>query len=135
MIIEIVLFAMASLALAFTLLPLVYASGWLGLGNENVEELFIAKERVYANIKDLDFDHQVGKIDPRDYQTMRQALKQEAEAILVRIDQLKGGSPRRMLEEEISRRRKVVKADACPECGSHYPAGARFCAQCGHQLS
>lgn len=132
---DIVLFAMGSLALTFTLLPLVRPGARLSLGNENAEDLFIAKERVYANIKDLDFDHQVGKIDDADYQSMRTALKQEAEAILVRIDQLKGGSPRRILEEEIARRRKVVQADTCPGCGSHHPTGARFCAQCGHKLS
>jgi hypothetical protein len=132
--IETTLFAMASLALAFTLWPLVRPPGRLRVSDENAEDLFIAKERVYANIKDLDFDHQVGKIDHEDHQAMRQALKQEAEAILARIDQLKGGSPRVVLETEIARRRKGAKAGGCPGCGSHNPAGARFCTQCGQKL-
>jgi hypothetical protein len=135
MIIEITLFAMASLALAFTLLPLLRPPGRLRAGDENAEDLFIAKERVYANIKDLDFDHQVGKIDHHDHQVMRQALKQEAEAILAKIDQLKGGSARVVLEREIARRRKGAHAAGCPGCGSHNPPGARFCTQCGHRLS
>jgi len=132
--IEITLFAMATLGLAFTLFPLLRPPGRLRGSHENVEDLFIAKERVYANIKDLDFDHQVGKIDHEDHQAMRQVLKQEAEAILARLDQLKGGSPRAVLETEIARRRKGAKAGGCPGCGSQNPAGARFCAQCGHKL-
>jgi ribosomal protein L40E len=132
--IEIVLFAMASAALAFTLLPMVRPQARTTGGPEDVEDLFLAKERIYANIKDLDFDHEVGKIGDEDYVAMRQALKQEAEAVLGRIDQLKAGSLREALEREIARYRKQPRAGMCLECGTNNPVGARFCSQCGHKL-
>lgn len=132
--IEIVLFAMASAALAFTLLPMVRPHGRIILGDQNLEDLFRAKERVYANIKDLDFDHQMGKIGDEDYRTMRQGLKQEAESILGRIDQLKAGSLREVLEREIARHRKEPRAGECSGCGANNPVTARFCSQCGHKL-
>lgn len=131
--IEIVLFAIASATLAFTLLPMLRPTARISL-DDNAEDLFLSKERVYANIKDLDFDHQVGKIGREDYLAMRQALKEEAEAILERIDQLKGGSLRGLLEREIARHRKTIKAGDCPECGASNAPDARFCSQCGHRL-
>jgi ribosomal protein L40E len=132
--IEIVLFAMASAALAFTLLPMVRPQARISGGEENVEDLFLAKERIYANIKDLDFDHQVGKIGREDYLAMRQAMKQEAEAVLGRIDQLKAGNLREVLEREIARHRKEPRTGVCLECGANNQLSARFCAQCGHRL-
>ncbi|MGD2062459.1 MAG: zinc-ribbon domain-containing protein [Nitrospirota bacterium] len=132
--IEIVLFAMASAALAFTVLPMLRPVARTGSGDENAEDLFLSKERIYANIKDLDFDHQVGKIGREDYVAMRRALKQEAEVILGRIDQLKAGNVREALEKEIVRHRKEPRAGGCPECGATNLGGARFCPQCGHKL-
>jgi ribosomal protein L40E len=133
--IEIVLFAMACAALAFTLLPMFRPMARVTLGDDNAEDLFLAKERIYANIKDLDFDHQVGKIERGDYLAMRQALKQEAEAVLGRIDQLKVGNVREALEKEIARHRKAPGTGGCPACGASNPAGARFCSRCGQKLA
>lgn len=132
--IDIVLFTVALAALAYTLLPFV----WLGrahpLRDAGAEDLFIAKERIYANIKDLDFDHEVGKIEDSDYHAMRDHLKQEAAAIIERIDRLHGGVGRAALEREIAQHR-TARATACPACGEPMVNGARFCNQCGKAAS
>jgi zinc-ribbon domain len=38
------------------------------------------------------------------------------------------------LEEKLARRRSQV-SEGCPNCGSEYAPGARFCSQCGHELA
>ncbi|RMF86762.1 MAG: zinc-ribbon domain-containing protein [Nitrospirae bacterium] len=120
-------------ALAFTLLPFLRPRA-AGAGVDlEAEDLFLAKEYVYANIKDLDFDHQVGKIEDEDYQRMRSSLKREASEILDRIERLRGPARREALEREIARRRG--NGAACPACGAAVAADARFCPQCGKPVS
>jgi hypothetical protein len=134
--IEVILFAIACLATIAALLPLlgITPGSGRGSGRDNIEDLFLSKEWVYENIKDLDFDHQVGKIDDRDYQAMRGAMKHEAGEILDRIDQLKGGGLRKVLEKEIARHRKAKTAVSCPGCGTVAKPDDRFCSKCGQQL-
>ncbi len=128
--IDIVLFAVALAALAYTLLPYVYHGRTRAAVDIEAEDLFIAKERIYANIKDLDFDHQVGKVDDADYHAMRTHLKEEAGRILEQIDHLHGRASRGALEREIAQHR-ATKSEVCVQCGKTLAAGTRFCPQCG----
>jgi hypothetical protein len=135
--IEVALFAIACLATVATLLPFLGVTPGKGRGydRDSIEDLFLSKEWVYENIRDLDFDHQVGKIDDRDYQAMRGAMKHQAGEILDRIDQLKGGGLRKVLEKEVARHRKAGATDpSCPGCGTPAKPDDRFCSKCGQQL-
>jgi len=128
--INLVIFAFALAALAYTLLPYVYHGRARAAVDLGAEDLFIAKERIYANIKDLDFDHQVGKVADADYHLMRNHLKEEAGQILEQIDHLHGGTSLGALEREIAQHR-ATKGGQCGQCGEVLVAGARFCPQCG----
>lgn len=135
--IEVVLFALACAATAVALHPLLRKGEGPGVAaDESAEDLFLAKERVYSNIKDLDFDYQMGKIGDEDHQAMRGMLKGEAGAIIDRIEQLQGGDKRMALEREIARHRKrgSVSSVECPECGAAIKSADRFCSGCGHKL-
>jgi len=132
--IDIVLFAVVLATLAYTLLPFVWHGRTDAKVNLGAEDLFIAKERIYANIKDLDLDHEMGKIGDADYHAMRSHLKQEAAGVIERIDHLHGGGDRAALEREIAQHRSAGGA-TCRKCGGSLAAGARFCPECGQAAS
>jgi hypothetical protein len=46
------------------------------------------KESVYENLRDLNFEYRAGKIPDADYQSMRNALEEEAAAIMAEIARL-----------------------------------------------
>jgi len=128
--IDILLFVVALAALAYTLLPFVWHGRTYAKVNLGAEDLFIAKERIYANIKDLDLDHEMGKIGDADYHAMRDHQKQEAAEVIEQIDHLHGSGNRAALEREIAQHRSADAA-TCRKCGGSLTAGARFCPACG----
>jgi hypothetical protein len=46
------------------------------------------KESVYENLRDLNFEYRAGKVPELDYQSMRNALEEEAAAIMAEIGRL-----------------------------------------------
>ena len=46
------------------------------------------KEAVYENLRDLNFEYKAGKVPDADYQSMRNALEEEAAALLAEISRL-----------------------------------------------
>jgi hypothetical protein len=50
------------------------------------------KEAVYENLRDLNFEYKAGKLPDTDYISMKNALEQEAAAILAEISALRAGA-------------------------------------------
>ena len=50
------------------------------------------KEAVYENLRDLNFEYKAGKLPDTDYISMKNALEQEAAAILAEISALRSGT-------------------------------------------
>ena len=46
------------------------------------------KDAVYENLRDLNFEYKAGKVPDTDYASMKQALEDEAAAILAEIERL-----------------------------------------------
>lgn len=55
-------------------------------------ELLAEKQTLYAAIKELEFDHQAGKLSLEDYQQTRRSYELRAVALLEQIDRLGEGS-------------------------------------------
>lgn len=79
-------------ALAYLLLPiLLEATGSLAptsAERSELEDLYIQREGTYATLKELDFDHETGKLIEEDYKELRARYSDEAMGILKRIDDL-----------------------------------------------
>ena len=56
--------------------------------NNELQELLAEKQTLYAAIKELEFDHQAGKLALEDYQQTRYSYEQRAAALLEQIDRL-----------------------------------------------
>ena len=62
-------------------------------------ELTERKEQLYASIKELEFDHSLGKISPRDYEALRDGLEVDAVVVLRHLDELEVGGDTVDLDE------------------------------------
>jgi|GEM_PF-1540401 len=91
------------------------------------------KFNIYAQIKETDFEYEMGKLGRRDYSFQRDELMEKASRIIDEIEQYKSslaspystsGSP------DPARRDK-----ACPDCGHAVPpTRAKYCPSCGNRL-
>ena len=94
------------------------------------------KEELYATIKELELDRDLGKLREEDYLPLRQDLESQALALLQQLDQLNGHTHeetlRTRIEEDVAKlRRPPVSRPQCPSCGARPRPEDRFCSQCG----
>jgi len=55
--------------------------------------LYERKEQVYENLRDLNFEYKAGKLGDGDFNSMREAMEQEAANVLAEIEQLERQRP------------------------------------------
>ncbi len=118
-----------------------------------LEDLYARRDALYASIKELEFDHRVGKIDENDFQRFSARLKREAADVLRQIEEAKQtqAAIRERLETQIQSlidnvpesltsegpiQAEKLKPSAttprfCTQCGHRLQPGDRFCSQCG----
>ena len=84
----------ATLALIFVVYPVInpskyryYLDDLLGTSEEKkISHLQQQKALVYDNIKDLEFEHDMGKLAQSDYDRLRAGLMNEAETVVNELD-------------------------------------------------
>ncbi len=117
---------------AFVVYPLIRPQrSPLDGASSQSEELLRRRDRVYTELRELEFDHRVGKVTDEDYAEAREQLETEAARILQAIDvELKA------IDDEIERQVRRLREGrrACPACGAAVAPSARFCASCGEPL-
>jgi len=120
---------------------------------DRLTELATRKEAALAAIKDIEFDHQMGKLSAEDFRALRDRYKAEAIALLKAIDELNGknrpeprpGSPSpeglrgdRDDREEVpgtaERPRGSGRVDRQPQPAVAEASHPRFCAKCGQPV-
>jgi len=67
-----------------------YIPSTLRVGPEQTRAAFLRERKaaVYENLRDLNFEYKAGKVPDTDYASMKQALEDEAAAILAEIERL-----------------------------------------------
>jgi hypothetical protein len=149
------------LALLISLAALFYVIGplvakqppLLQVEDDRLSDLLARKDRAVRAIKELEFDHQVGKIDAADYLRLNDRLRRQAITLLQQLEQITPLSAvlDEQLEAEIAQRRQAkpapVKAVSvppiqpvptaagaahfCTQCGARLDTSFKFCANCG----
>lgn len=144
-------------AAVYVLWPLLSrAAPDVPIEDDRLTDLISRKDSVMVAIKDLEFDHQVGKLSEEDYERFNARLRQQAIGYLQQIDKLAPQSAHldEALEVEIARQRKTrtapvaVNGKSAPVAAQMVapvvapvvavPAGevaARFCTNCGQALA
>lgn len=104
------------------------------------------KEAILHEIRELDFDHETGKVPTDVYDGQRAHLMAQAAAILQTLDEIADESNedlRRQIEAVIAQHRhqptKPVavsngQGGFCTNCGRHLEQGDKFCAGCGQAV-
>ncbi len=155
-------------ALLLILYPLWQSSQGRAVGpdaqaGQTLEEYQIRYEATLAAIKDLMFDHEMGKVSSEDYETLLPKTKIEAAQIRRKIDQLQQGYVEsdpileanlealvaQLKNSDLSHNSLLadVQADIdrlkqtggdsqlCPQCDHLVDISDAFCAGCGHPMT
>jgi len=105
-----------------------------------IERLTLQKETLYTAIRDLDFDHQTGKVDAEDHAVLRRQMEEEAADILRQLDLADPLSDLDLAAEQqiLAYRQNADAATAskatCPACGTGLAADPAYCPICGQLL-
>jgi len=115
-------------------------------GNTVKYDYFLRKKSsLTTNMKDLEFEYQMGKVSEEDYQTLRQEYIEEKGIIEREMAVLDNViSIEAAIEQDIAERLKTGEIEEstpsqsvqkqsrfCPYCGTAIPAASVFCHQCG----
>ena len=155
---------MAAIAVIIVAWPIVHGRPTSRLNDrENdptLSELMMRREAVLTALKELEFDHAVGKIEEGDFQILNAQLCMEAIKVLKELDQYLGTQTdlEAQLEREIAQRRRrrsptlaaleaqieaevaalrqkgdpiSLDGQACPHCGAPLAKEDHFCRRCG----
>lgn len=101
-----------------------------------IERLTLQKETLYTAIRDLDFDHQTGKVDAEDHAVLRRQMEAEAADVLRQLDLADPLADLDLVAEQhiLAYRQKeaaVASEDTCPACGTGLTADPAYCPICG----
>ncbi|HET7009462.1 MAG TPA: zinc ribbon domain-containing protein [Anaerolineales bacterium] len=90
------------------------------------------KQAALASLRDLDFDHQLGRVSKEDYASIRAGLLAQAAE---EMTDDREPSMDDVIEERVHQiRQEMIGAPSsfCGSCGSRLDPGDRFCSRCGH---
>ena len=113
-------------------------------------DLLEARNQVYREIRDLDFDYNTNKVSDADYNAQRYQLVARGVEILQGLDALpifeEAADYRRIEQAVLAVRRGTEAAPTsqeeappsgtgyCPQCGTPFTEADRFCGTCGARL-
>ena len=107
-----------------------------------LDRLLNQKNVIYRNLRDLEFEYKMGRLSAGDYEGLQAGYRNEAAAVLQRLERLDASENLdAAIETEIAARKSRLygagpkRAQAlCPSCGAEVITGKKFCADCGHRL-
>ncbi len=126
---------LASAVSFFVILPIVQVRAKAGLkgtsSNNYPSDLMDRKETIYAAIKDIEFDYEMGKLSEEDFEELRQQYKDQAVSLLKKIEQ----KQKKVVKGEVlGSKNKSTNANFCSMCGTALIASDKFCANCGEKV-
>ena len=110
-----------------------------------LDQLSERRDNLLRQLKELEFDHTMGKIETDDYTRLRREVAAETATVLTRLEKLQvpaasiNVSRNLEMESEIEvqiarSRRRLAAAKAqwhCAQCGRGMAESDKFCASCG----
>jgi hypothetical protein len=102
-------------------------------------QLLEQKAAIYAAIREIDADVQVGKLEPADHRALRRRYVLEGVSVLKALDELPPADEiDAAIEQDLARFSSGEGPELgqlfCTECGAQADPGDLFCAKCGARL-
>ena len=114
------------------------------LAETEEDRLLNQKAVLYGSLKDLELEYAMGRLSDADFHQLATGYKNEAAAILQRLDQLGDThNPNNATEKKMALRKSKQHGSGateardsfrCPSCGAPIIAGKKFCADCGRRF-
>jgi hypothetical protein len=106
---------------------------------EELDELLARREAAFQALRELNFDHRVGKVSDDDFVIFEANLKEVAAGSLAALDTWEAQADLSLdpvLERAIDAKRTALlgSEQSCPGCGRPALADDKFCAACGAPL-
>jgi len=100
-----------------------------------IAELERRKSGLFREIKDIELDYQMDKIDDADFEELTNSYRTQAIAVMEELDSMRG--VREKKEYSVSPEYSVPKDKQmgfCKDCGTPLFSDASFCGVCGNQV-
>ena len=88
--------------------------------------------QILLALRELEFDHQTGKVAPEDYASLRAELVAQAASVIQAEDMAEEQLSQQIEEAVRLRRASRTDRDRCRMCSKRLVPGDRFCPTCGH---
>ncbi len=130
----------------YVLLPLYRSQGarkvLYDADADELDLLLRAKEKLYNDIRDLDFEFGIGKMAETDYRYLRGEAVKEVAQVIQKIESSSvtrrgnGHVSDETVEQWIMDHRRIKDVDLaeCPACHEKSVSSAKFCMHCGGPL-
>lgn len=86
-------------------------------------------------LRELEFDHEMGKLDAADYRNLRTALEKRAFAAMTALDNARENRSVTRPATSAALPGSKPAANSCPRCGAGLLDDLRFCPECGAALA
>lgn len=128
--------ALFALLGTFILLPLLRGrESRVDSDPADLKEEDAKKKALLFALRDVEYDFATGKLDDRDYQSLKSELAHEALAVMDSPEEAEVAMASEALEAEIRRVRDGLReGTTCRRCGRVNDAGSRFCSRCGFAI-
>lgn len=118
-------------------------SGAVATGKRR-KELEREKQALLKALKELDFDHEMGKVSDKDFADISATYRARAIRVMRQLDDA-GRDYETMIRSDVGKRRSAVSAqlsaseqkaepEKCGKCGTRNDSDAEFCKKCGGKL-
>jgi hypothetical protein len=103
------------------------------------ETLAADKNRILHTIKELEFDHRMGKINAKDFEQLAAPLRRKAAMLIEELDRIDdagdvSGALGNQSALPVPGARPEPQGRACAACGAANDAAALYCQMCGAKL-
>jgi hypothetical protein len=107
------------------------------LSASTVAALEREKALTLRSIKELEFDHQMGKVSDADFADLNARLRARAMALIADLERAAEAEAERAVRHQAPGIRHQARNDtaSCAACGTTNDVDARFCKQCGARLA
>jgi hypothetical protein len=76
-----------------------------------IEELVARKSNLLQSLRDLEFDHETGKLADDDYERLKTRYERKAVRVMQRLDELRGEDRREAIDEAVQSRLEQIRAE------------------------